>query len=95
MQFLPFMVAILAVLVGVGAIGVFTIFIYVGSFHLIALPLNNIELLAFDALLSIAFFMQHSLMIRTWFKHGVTQLIPAAYFGAIFCNHFRCGTCSH
>ncbi len=84
MMLVPYTVAILAVLIGVGTIGAFTVFIYIGSFHFIVLPLENSEILALDAGLAALFFIQHSVMVRPWFKEQLLKVVPAAYYGAVF-----------
>ncbi len=79
-----YLVAVLAALLGIGSIIVFTVFIYTGPFHLVVLPLNAIEPLLFDAFLAVLFCLQHSLMVRPWFKQKALTTMPAAYFGALF-----------
>ena len=84
MAFLRYTMAFLAGLFGIGTIGVFTVFIYTGPFHLVSVPFSDVEKLTFDAALAMLFFMQHSLMVRPWFKKGLSRFIPVAYFGSIF-----------
>lgn len=84
MNISAYIVATLSAVIGIGSIIVFTVFLYVGPFHLVSLALNNTELLLFDTGLALAFFLQHSLMVRAWFKHWLIQIIPARYYAAVF-----------
>lgn len=84
MQSLNYIIAALSALIGIGSIILFTLFLYIGPFHWIILSLNTVELLLFDTGLAIAFFLQHSLMVRPSFKHWLTQTIPQSYYAAVF-----------
>jgi len=74
----------LSVAVGVGSLVVFTVFLYMGSFHILDLRLGIIEVLVLDACLCLVFFLQHSGMIRTTTRRWMSQLVPERYLGAVF-----------
>jgi len=76
--------AFLPALIGAGALTAFTVFLFVGPFHIVELPLDTTEILIFDACLCLTFFLQHSLMIREGVRTRIEQRIPQRYFGALF-----------
>jgi protein-S-isoprenylcysteine O-methyltransferase Ste14 len=84
MNFVAYTMAMLSAMIGMGSIGVFTVFLYVGPFHLVTLPLDSIEQLLFDAGLCLFFFLQHSGMIRRNVKRQLLRWIPEQYFASVF-----------
>ena len=62
----------------------FTIFLWTGSFTIIDLGLSEKKALMVDALLSIIFFLQHSIMVRKGFKQRLGKFIPEVYHGAFY-----------
>lgn len=71
-------------LIGGGSLVLFLIFLYVGSFDWVNFGLQEPVVLAFDALLCLAFFVQHSTMIRKSFKSRLRKIIPADFYGAFY-----------
>jgi hypothetical protein len=69
---------------GVGSLIVFTVFLYVGSFHIIELRLGTTQSLVFNVCLCLVFFLQHSGMIRNRTQRWMSQFIPEYYLGAVF-----------
>jgi len=69
---------------GGGSLFLFMIFLYVGSFSILGLGLKNTRLLLVDAGLCIIFFIQHSIMLRQWFRKHVLKFIPTPYYGAVY-----------
>lgn len=84
MNMINYFIATLSFFIGIGSIITFTVFLYIGPFHVLKLSLTDNELLLFDMILSILFFLQHSLMVRNWFKAWMIQFIPMNYFVAMF-----------
>jgi protein-S-isoprenylcysteine O-methyltransferase Ste14 len=62
----------------------FIIFLFVGSLNLLDMHLDESGVLWFDAGLSLLFFIQHSGMIRKWFRNRLGRFIPEEYTGAIY-----------
>ncbi len=60
------------------------IFLFVGSFNLLDMHLDENRLLLFDAGLSLLFFSQHSGMIRKPFRRWLARFVPEEYGGAIY-----------
>nr|VFJ94735.1 MAG: Protein of unknown function (DUF1295) [Candidatus Kentron sp. LFY] len=54
----------LSLVLGLGSLITFGVFLYTGSFSLVALSLDATQVLIFDACLCLAFILQHSGMIR-------------------------------
>lgn len=82
--FAAYVLATLSFVIGVGSLIVFTVFLYVGSFHVTELGLGITQTLVLDTCLCLAFFLQHSGMIRTGTQHWMSRLIPEHYLGAVF-----------
>nr|VFJ50940.1 MAG: Protein-S-isoprenylcysteine O-methyltransferase Ste14 [Candidatus Kentron sp. DK] len=80
MRTLPFLLP----LIGHGALIAFTVFLFIGPFHLLALPLDAVPILVFDAGLCLLFFLQHSLMIRKKARERIARRIPKRWFGALY-----------
>jgi methanethiol S-methyltransferase len=64
-------------------LSLFYLFLFIGPLHLVQLNLSEGTILAWDGLLSIAFFVAHSGMIRR-FRAGAYSFIPVYYRGALF-----------
>ncbi len=69
---------------GAGSLILFYLFLFFGPFTLINIGMGLIPALAFDALLSLLFFLQHSIMIRKSVRIRLTKIIPDYYYGAFF-----------
>jgi protein-S-isoprenylcysteine O-methyltransferase Ste14 len=75
---------ILAGLFGGGGLMTFMLFLLTGPFNLVNFDLGEIPALVFDVCLCLAFFIQHSIMAREWFKHRSARFLPAQYQGALY-----------
>ncbi len=62
----------------------FAVFLYAGRLDLSNLGLNEHQALLFNAGLSLAFFIQHSGMVRRSFRQFLFRFSPEAYNGAIY-----------
>lgn len=62
----------------------FSVFLYTGLPGMIDLGFNEPANLFIDALLCLLFFLQHSLMLRKWFRKWLSGFIPRDYLGAFF-----------
>ena len=76
--------AALSIVVGVGSLIVFTVFLYTGSFHVMDLGLGIVGALVLDACLCLVFFLQHSGMIRKGARRWMLHVVPEQYLGAVF-----------
>ncbi len=74
----------MAGLLGGGSLLIFMLFLYGGSFDLIDLGLSETGVLTLDAGLSLAFFAQHSGMVRRSFRHQLQLFMPVSYHGAAY-----------
>lgn len=79
-----FIVAILSQIFGGSSLLVFAVFLWAGNLNLIDFGWSEGKILMFNAGLSLAFFLQHSIMVRPSFKQRLSKLIPDAYHGAIY-----------
>ncbi|KOR30478.1 hypothetical protein TI04_05615 [Achromatium sp. WMS2] len=79
-----YVMVILAALIGIGSIGVFTVFLYTGPWNLVQLDITEVEKLLIDAIVTITFCLQHSVMIRPGFKAAMAKFMPDPYYGAGF-----------
>jgi protein-S-isoprenylcysteine O-methyltransferase Ste14 len=79
-----YVVLSLAVLFGGGSLMAFLLFLLTGSPELISLNFCANEVLWWDAALSIAFFLQHSGMVRRSFRQWLDHFLPAEYEGAVY-----------
>lgn len=62
----------------------FVIFLFIGSLHLVKMGLSEIKVFAWDGMLSVVFFIQHSYMIRRSFRASLSNIIPSHYNDAVF-----------
>jgi methanethiol S-methyltransferase len=73
-----------AYLLTIVSFALFGAFLWRGPFPVARLDLTTPQVLAFDALLAFAFFLQHSGMVRRSFRARLTGLIPAHTQGALY-----------
>jgi protein-S-isoprenylcysteine O-methyltransferase Ste14 len=76
--------SILSIVIGGGSLAVFGVFLWAGSFELVSLGFSRLAILGWDAGLSLAFFVQHSGMIRRGFVRRFPLTIPAHLEGAVY-----------
>ena len=62
----------------------FVLFLPVGPLNLVNLELGEGAMLAFNSLLCLAFFLQHSGMIRQGYSRWSSKFVPSHYQGAIY-----------
>ncbi len=74
----------LAYILGLVSLGLFGLFLWHGSFPLVDLSLTPSQILSFDALLALAFFLQHSGMLRRSFRARFARLLPEHYQPAVY-----------
>jgi protein-S-isoprenylcysteine O-methyltransferase Ste14 len=81
--FALFILGITAI-IGASSFMAFLLYLYAGPLNWIHLGMNEVERLLFNALISVGFFLQHSIMIRKPFRRWLSVLIPAHYKGAVY-----------
>ena len=83
-KFTSYVMLILTYLVGVVSLLVWMVFLFHGSLNLVSLGLGEIAGLGLNAFLSLAFFIQHSMMLRRSFRRWLAKFIRTEYHGALF-----------
>lgn len=72
------------VIVGWSSGILFMIFLFVGSFTIIDLHLGTRDALIADVILSVIFFLQHSIFVRKGFKERLEKFMPERYHNAFY-----------
>lgn len=80
----PRMLKLLTVWIGGGSLVLFMYFLLFGAPLSVSIVHSEPARLAWDALLCLGFFLQHSGMIRRGVKDRITQRIPAACYPALY-----------
>lgn len=75
---------VLTGLIGGGGLSAFMLFLFVGSLNLVSLGLRDIQLLLLDAVLCLAFFIQHSGMARRSFYQMSGRFLSPQFGGPIY-----------
>ncbi len=83
-RFVAYTIMTLAVVIGGGSLLLFGIFLIIGPIPIIRFDASEHQVLFWDGLLSILFFIQHSGMIRTSFHNRLAPVIPRYYHPAIY-----------
>ncbi len=73
-----------AFLIGGGSLVAFGLFLFGGPLDFVTLGASDKSALLIDTVLSLLFFVQHSLMIRKSFRRKVTRFVPEAYYSAVY-----------
>lgn len=80
----PYVIIYSSLLFGAGSLLVFGAFLFFGPFGIVDLKLGTGGALFFDAVLSLVFFVQHSMMIRRWCRRWVSARIPGEHYDALY-----------
>ena len=78
------LIIVISALIGGGSLVLFFFFLYAGSMNIIELGLSDIRALWFDFFLCLAFFVQHSSMIRKSFHQRLERYLKPHYHGAFY-----------
>ncbi|MEX1309809.1 MAG: isoprenylcysteine carboxylmethyltransferase family protein [Candidatus Sulfomarinibacteraceae bacterium] len=73
-----------AQIIGGGSLMAFGVFLYRGPFEWVALARTDAEAVIVDTLVSVAFFIQHSGMVRRSVRERLSLLMPAYAHGAMY-----------
>ena len=82
--FVAYLVLVTAGLAGGVSLLVFVVFLFIGPFKLMNLGLGSAAAVAWDSLLCLAFFIQHSGMIRKSVRRHLVKIIPPHYQSACY-----------
>ncbi|MFO7861195.1 MAG: isoprenylcysteine carboxylmethyltransferase family protein [Desulfosalsimonas sp.] len=77
-------VALISLVLSAGSLLWFAAFLYAGSFSVLDLGLSFCWALLLNAGLSLAFFLQHSIMVRKWFRVRARKCLREPYHGVLF-----------
>jgi protein-S-isoprenylcysteine O-methyltransferase Ste14 len=75
---------VMAAIIGTTSFMAFLFFLYAGSLNWVHLGLTEGERMVINTLISVAFFLQHSIMIRRPFRRQLCAHIPSHYQGAVY-----------
>ncbi len=78
------LLALLSVGIGGGSLLLFVYFLLFGTPSPVDVAQSDTARLAFDAVLCLAFFVQHSGMIRRGAKQRLAKRIPSTYYPALY-----------
>ncbi|MBN1664907.1 MAG: isoprenylcysteine carboxylmethyltransferase family protein [Deltaproteobacteria bacterium] len=70
---------VIAVLIGGGSLLLFGVFLVIGPIPIVRFGATERQALAWDAMLSVLFFIQHSVMIRASFRTWLSPIVPRRY----------------
>jgi protein-S-isoprenylcysteine O-methyltransferase Ste14 len=73
-----------ALVIGGGSLILFCLFLLFGPFALLDFGMNNEQALAFDSILCLLFFIQHSVLIRKSMRSRFEKHIPSEFYGAFY-----------
>lgn len=79
-----FIIAVLSYVFGGSSLLFFAVFLWAGNLNLFNFGWSENKALLFNAGLSLAFFLQHSIMVRRFFLNFVARFMPGAYTGAVY-----------
>ncbi len=74
----------LAVVIGGGSLLLFGVFLIIGPITIVRFDASEYQVLLWDGLLSILFFIQHSGMIRASFRNRLAPIIPHHYHPSVY-----------
>ena len=83
-QSAAYLTVVLASVLGSASLLLLFAFLFLGSFHLFRFGLGPATALAWNALLSTAFFLQHSGMARRSFRQRLERFVPEPFHGLVF-----------
>ena len=79
-----FAVAAVTTIAGLGSLSLFILFLAAEGLDLVDFRMGPLVALAWDALLCLVFFAQHSGMVRRPFRDLVSRVLPVPYYGAVY-----------
>lgn len=83
-DFIGYLFVVVTILAGSSSLLLFGFFLFGYSFTTVEFEYSAIGIHAWDAMLCLMFFVQHSLMIRKGFRRRLTAIVPDSYQGALY-----------
>lgn len=83
-NFVVYLVLVITSLVGSFSLLLFGFFVFGFSFNVVELGFSRTGVLAWNSLLCLLFFFQHSIMVRKGFRHWLSAYIPPQFHGALY-----------
>ena len=83
-RFTAYFIMALAALSGGGSLLLFGFFIIIGPVTVIRFEASESQMLLWDGLLSMVFFLQHSGMVRATFRTWLSSVLPDRYHSSIY-----------
>jgi methanethiol S-methyltransferase len=83
-RYKSYAMAYTSLFLGFCSLSLLTAFLFLGSFSVIDLGLDESRALFLDACLSLLFFVQHSVMVRQGFRKRFAGMIPDEYYSAFY-----------
>ena len=83
-RYVAFVMLGLTILLGGGGLTAFLVFLLTGSPEIVSLGMGAKEALWWDGALCMAFFIQHSVMVRKSFRRGLVRFVPDEYAAAVY-----------
>jgi methanethiol S-methyltransferase len=78
------LIRVLTTIIGTGSLLLFGVFLFFGPLQLAPMGYSEPVALAWDGLLSLVFFAQHSGMLRRGFRTRLARIIPPHYHAALY-----------
>ncbi len=79
-----YVLVVLAYILGCTSLGLFGLFLWRGPFPVANLNLTTSQIMWFDAMLAVTFFLQHSGMLRRPFRARLARLLPEHYQAVLY-----------
>jgi protein-S-isoprenylcysteine O-methyltransferase Ste14 len=79
-----FLIMWIDIILGYGSLLLFVLFLFFGSPAIVDLGMSTENALLMDLLLSVLFFLQHSLLVRRKTRLSLAGLVPDAYYSAFY-----------
>ena len=83
-HFAAYLGIVFASVLGSASLFLLAVFLFLGSFHFIPFGLSPAAALAWDALLSATFFLQHSCMVRRSFRQRLERFVLEPFQGMVY-----------
>ncbi len=83
-RFAAYGLLFLANILGGSSMLIIWTFFFVGSLNIVCLGLNETTAFVLNTCLCLAFFLQHSIMIRNWYRQWLAKFIREEYHGALY-----------
>lgn len=83
-KFITLIVLLFTTIIGATSLMAFMVFLYMGAMNWVNLGLSELQGMSVNILLSLAFFLQHSGMVRRRFRRHLASFVSPHYQGAAY-----------